>query len=285
MIYRSEAGAAEVEDRYRELLAGWPVPHERLTVSTGAGDTFVVVSGPPDAPPVVALHGFSSNTAMWMHHIERLAEALRVYAVDVIGEPGFSAQTRPSLASDAYVRWLHEVLEELRLGEVAMLGVSLGGWLALDYTLHHPQRVTRLALLAPSGIGPRKLGLLRTFFSLRPFGNVGLRRAVRYALGPGARHLESDEIGAFALLITRHFRPRTERVPTFSDDALRRITVPMLVVVGEQDALLDSHEVRRRLNISVPHATVHLLPASGHLLDDPMQTVLPFLRGSTPHDD
>lgn len=283
MIYRSDAGAAEVEARYQELLGGWPVPHERITVSTCAGDTFVMVSGPPDAPPVVALQGFGANAAMWLHHIERLAGQLRIYAVDVIGEPGLSAWARPPLSSDSYARWLDDVLDGLGLDQAAMLGVSLGGWLALDYALRRRERVNRLALVTPSGIGPRKLVALRLLFKTRPFGERGLRWLMRYALGPEARDLVRDEIGAFSLLIARHFRYRTERVPTFSDDALRGLDMPILVLVAEKDALLDSYEIRRRLNMEVPQATVHMLPNSGHLLLDPISTVLPFLRGAARH--
>ena len=53
------------EQRYREHLDAWPVPHEELRVATGAGETFVVVSGPVDAPPLVLLHGSGANTSTW----------------------------------------------------------------------------------------------------------------------------------------------------------------------------------------------------------------------------
>ena len=284
MIYRSAAGAAAVEHRYRELLRSWPVPNEALTVPTGEGETFVVASGSPDAPPVVALQGSGANAAMWLRQIERLARHLRVYAVDVIGEPGLSAALRPPLASDAYARWLDDVLASLGLGETAMLGVSLGGWLALDYAVRRPERVTKLALLTPSGIGRRKLGVLLAALALRPFGEKGLRRTMRLALGPGARDVAGDEVGALALLISRHFRPRTEPIPTFSDDALRSLAVPLMAVVGGKDAMIDSYETERRLTATVPHATVHLLPEAGHLLPDQTETVLRFLRSPAVRD-
>jgi pimeloyl-ACP methyl ester carboxylesterase len=284
VIYRSADGAAAVERRYRDLLRRWPVPHEARTVPTGAGATFVVASGPPDAPPVVALQGAGANAAMWLPQIERLARRLRVYAVDVIGEPGLSAPARPSLASDAYARWLDDVLAALGLGEAALLGVSLGGWLALDYAVRRGGRVSRLALLAPGGVGRRKLGVLLAALALRPFGEAGLRRTLRLALGPGARGIAGDEVGAFALLIAKHYRPRTEPVPTISDDALRGLAVPLLAVVGGRDALLDSAETARRLTATVPRATVHLLPEAGHLLPDQTPTVLRFLSGPAPPD-
>jgi hypothetical protein len=49
-------------------------------------------------------------------------------------------------------------------------------------------------------------------------------------------------------------------------------------VVGGKDTMLDSYETERRLTATVPHATVHLLPESGHLLPDQTQTVLRFLH-------
>src|SRR5690606_34107482 len=64
-IYTSQAGARAVEETYRRLLAGWPVPAEHLRVPTREGETFVVASGPPDAPPLVLLHGSGSNALMW----------------------------------------------------------------------------------------------------------------------------------------------------------------------------------------------------------------------------
>ena len=75
-----------------------------------------------------------------------------------------------------------------------------------------------------------------------------------------------------------HFRPRTEPIPTFSDDCLRSLAVPLMAVVGGKDSMIDSYETERRLSANVPHATVHLLPESGHLLPDQTETVLRFLR-------
>jgi pimeloyl-ACP methyl ester carboxylesterase len=120
--------------------------------------------------------------------------------------------------------------------------------------------------------------------ALRPFGARGLRRAMRLVLGPGARGVAGDEVGALALLIARHFRPRTEPIPIFSDDALRELTVPLTAVVGGQDALLDSYETKRRLTANTAHATVHLLPQWGHLLPDQTETVLQFLRSLAVRD-
>jgi len=51
-------------------------------------------------------------------------------------------------------------------------------------------------------------------------------------------------------------------------------------MVGGRGAMIDSHETKRRLEGAVPHATVRLLPAAGHLLPDLSAIVIDFLRGS-----
>jgi hypothetical protein len=57
-----------------------------------------------------------------------------------------------------------------------------------------------------------------------------------------------------------------------------------MAVVGGRDAMIDSYETERRLTATVPYATVHLLPESGHLLPDQTEMVLRFLRSPAVRD-
>ena len=96
-IYKSEEGQRLVESRYHGLLKRWPVPSEQRSISTSFGDTFVVTCGTTSMPPVVLLQGSGANAAMWLSDVATLSAAHRVYCVDVIGEPGFSAPSRARL--------------------------------------------------------------------------------------------------------------------------------------------------------------------------------------------
>jgi pimeloyl-ACP methyl ester carboxylesterase len=279
-IYRTAAGGATVRRRYAEVLDAWPVPAQRLTVPTREGDTFVLACGPADAPAVVAFQGSGANVAMWLPQIRAFAGHLRVYAVDVIGEPGLSAPARPPLGTDAYAGWLDDVLDGLGVPRAALLGVSLGGWLALDYALRRPEQVSRLALVAPSGIGRRRGGMLAVAALLGLLGDRGRRRALGLALGPAARTAPPPAaLGDLSVLIFRHFRPRMA-VPTFDDGALRRLAVATRVVVGARDAMLDSAGTAHRLADLVPHAEVVVDPTAGHLVPGQEAGLLTFLRGA-----
>src|SRR3954464_7077494 len=109
-IFKSSEGERLVRERYQAFLKHWPVPNEQLYVPTTQGPTFVVVSGPKYAPPLLLLHGGAANSTMWMGDVSIFARAFRVYCIDMIGEPGLSAPARPGLASDAHAVWLDDVL-------------------------------------------------------------------------------------------------------------------------------------------------------------------------------
>ena len=148
-VYKSEGAAKRAHDQYRGYLSQWPVPNEQLYVPTCEGRTFVVVSGPKDALPVILLHGTMATAAMWMGDVIRWAQHFRVYAPDIIGDAGLSAPSRPSMATAAHALWLEDVMQELDVPKASLVGISLGGWLALDFAIRRPERVTGLVLMTP----------------------------------------------------------------------------------------------------------------------------------------
>ncbi|WP_030669863.1 alpha/beta fold hydrolase [Streptomyces rimosus] len=276
-IYKSEAGEQRLRRHYQEALDNWPVPAEHIRVPTGEGETFVVVSGPKEAPPLVLLHGAGANASMWQGDVATWSRYFRTYAVDLIGEPGLSAPSRPPLTSDAYARWLDDVLDGLGIGTTPVVATSLGGWMALDHATRRPGRVTRLALLCPGGLGRQRMGLLFKALLLRSFGRRGMRRSAQSATGLSTP--QAAPVLDQVVLTFQHFVPRTERLPVFSDDALRGLDVPLLLIAGTDDALFDSAGTARRVQENVPDATVRLLPGVGHAVFGQTDEVLGFLRG------
>ncbi|QFG24384.1 alpha/beta fold hydrolase [Actinomadura sp. WMMB 499] len=274
VIYKSEAGGRELLRRYREALDGWPVPAEHVRVPTREGETFVLVSGPEDAPPVVLLHGSGANARMWEDDVAAWSREFRVHAVDLVGEPGLSAPSRPVLGTDAPALWLDDVLDGLGLADAAFVGASLGGWIALDYAVRRPDRVRRLGLLCPGGLGRQKTGWLVKAVLLRMVGRGGVRRSAASVTG-----LADGPVLDGLALTFEHFKPRMERLPVFPDGALRGLETPVLVIVGARDAMLDSRGTARRVRECVPDSTVVLLPEAGHAILGQTEPLAAFLAG------
>lgn len=280
-IYKSEAGAREIEARYREFLSRWPVPNRQFTVPTREGDTFIVACGPESAPPLLLFHGSGANATAWLADIAAWSAHFRVYAVDMIGEPGLSAPSRPPLGSDAFALWLDDVLAPLSLAGASIVGVSLGGWLALDYATRRPERVEKLALMCPAGIGRQKNFLLKALplMLLGSWGNRKVREMV-FGRAPAQTSPGQSQMRDFMVLIFKYFRPRVVKIPIFSDDALKRLTMPVLAIVGGKDVMLDSAGTRERLARVLPHADICFLPDARHYIPGQAETILEFLRGS-----
>lgn len=275
-IYKSAAGEARVRELYAQALTQWPLPHEERRLATSQGETFVVVSGPAEAPALVLLHGSGTNTAMWMGDVAAWAEHFRVHAVDIVGEPGFSAPSRPPLGSDAYARWLDEVLDGLGLERAAFVGASLGGWFALDYATRRPTRVEKLVLVCPGGIGRQKSGFIFQMILLIMLGAWGRRKA--FALVSGVSDGEAASAGQGLAEVFQHFRPRTEVLPVFNDAQLASLPMPVMLVVGGKDVMLDSDDSRRRVAAALPAAEIRYLPEVGHVILGQTQPILQFLR-------
>ncbi len=276
-IYRTEDDGRWLRQRYLRALDDAPVPARRLTVPTREGETFVLACGPEEAPPLVLLHGSGANGSHWFADLPAWSEHFRVYSVDLVGEPGLSAPSRPDLSTEASALWLDDVFAALDLSDTAMAGMSLGGWTALDYAIRRPGRVTRLALGCPGGLGAQRRWSILGAGLLMLFGSGARERSVRYLVGLGRSGDEAvlDEIiGVFT-----RFRPRTETLPVFPDEALRALALPLQVTVGDRDRMFDSEETARRVRTCVPHARVRMLPGVGHALTSQTGPALEFLRG------
>jgi pimeloyl-ACP methyl ester carboxylesterase len=192
-----------------------------------------------EGPPLVYLHG--AGVFRWTPAHDRLAAHRRVV---LPVHPGFgrSAPREEIEAMDDLVLHTLDVLDALRLARVDVVGLSLGGWLAAELAVHHPERVGRLVLV--DAAGTRVPGVERPDLFLCPPGRA---RELLFAdpastlattLVPDVPPSDGIEVAlrgreaAARLLWNPHvaYRKLTRR--------LGRITAPTLIVWGARDRLL-----------------------------------------------
>jgi len=268
--FRTPEGEARFRAAYDAALKVWPVPYEQFDVPTRFGTTHVVACGPKDAPPLVLLHGYMATSVMWAPNIGDFTRRYRVFAIDTMGQPSKSIPGEPIGCAADYVAWLTATLDALRLDRVNLLGMSFGGWLALTYASAVPQRVRSLALLSPGGILPlsRQLSLRGLLAVLVPtrFTANSLMRWLGFTRAPG----ESEDWRVVELmhLGMKHFRipPEPLRVDTtpLSDDALRALRFPVLLLIGEKEVLYDAAAAMARACRLIPNFEGELVPDSRH---------------------
>ncbi len=269
-VYRSEEKKTAFRAAYNGFLSA--MPFEKRTVGTPYGETFLLEAGNPDNPPVLLLHGSCSNSAFWFNDILALAGGYHVFAADIPGEAGNSTEYRLDLHGPGYAEWLAALLDALHLPRVILAGNSLGGWMALKFATTYPARVEKLMLFASGGLAD----IREDFLSRAKAANdAGESDAFDGNVTDGAGI--PKEIVDFLNLIFESYYPIVDPLPVFSGEALKRLTMPVLYVAGENDDLLDSRAGEAAVRAHIPHAKTVLLPGVGHMITTPYEWMLPFL--------
>ncbi len=268
-----EAGAA-VQQYYDTLLDHAAGNYERINVDTRFGGTFILATGAQDAPPLVLLHGSSMNSIMWAKDMQTFAARFRVYAPDMPGEPGRSAPVQLPFDTPDYADWLLDVLDALGIGQTALIGASLGGWLTAKFAASHPERVASLVLLCPAGIGPQNHAFKDIALALLSKGEAGIDELFVKINGDAPI---PEIMLRYQKLIAAAFRSRMEPIPLFTDAELRAITAPSSLFFGEKDIMLDGPAAVQRFAHLIPAAHTRLLPGKGHSLTGLADEIMAFL--------
>lgn len=151
-IYKSEEGRRKFQGHYRQALSKLPFDFVEKNFETSFGATNVLIAGPEEAPPVVVMHGVGANAPIALLAISELVKTHRVYAPDMIGQTGRSAEHRPSIKDHSYGVWFEEVLDHLSISQVNIVGVSYGAFVSMKLAAYAPQRISKLILVVPGGI-------------------------------------------------------------------------------------------------------------------------------------
>lgn len=273
-VFKSEEGKTAILSFYDKLLEGWPMTVKKHIVSSRHGDIFVIECGDVDKPALVLLHGSGSNSAVWAGEIKEYIEHFRVFAVDLPGEPGHSCEYRPDLFSAAPAEYMEDVFKEMKISQATVIGMSMGGWTALKFTTAFPEKVSRLILISTSGIGPQRISFIfKAIFSLM----LG-RPITEKSLGNLSSGQKIDPVAVEYLdLIFKNFSPYTGQMPIFSDNELRKLKMPVMLTVGEEDIMLDQRKTAQRLAALLPNAKINLLPGTGHFILEQQKRNLEFL--------
>ena len=226
--------------------------------------------GDGDGAPIVLLHGLGSSSADWALQLPVLAAQHRVLAVDLPAH-GRSSRPRGRLTVAAMATAVAGLLRALGVSPAHVVGLSIGGCVALTLALDHPERV-------------RSLALVNAFARLRPAGPRGaLRMLTRLGLLAGA------PMRVVAAHVARGLFPRPDQHalylaavaslgggsrPTYlasilallAFDVRRRLTevrCPTLVVAGDRDMTVPL-AAKTLLQRSIPGAELLVVPDSGH---------------------
>jgi pimeloyl-ACP methyl ester carboxylesterase len=249
-------------------------------VSTSAGRVSTLQAGVGE--PVVMIHGLGATKASFLPTINALAPSYRTVAIDL---PGFGDAQKPLRAAydpPFFARSVIDALDTLGLTRVHLVGHSLGGRVALEIAMRHPERLQSVTLMTPSMAWRRDRPWAPYLRLLRP--ELGLLQpAPRALIDPLVRHLvPGTDRGWGAVAVDEFLRgfldPRGRAAfyaaarsiyleepggPDGFWERLRSVTTPALFIWGRQDRLVPA-AFQRHVEKAIP-AAEHVVLDSGHV--------------------
>ena len=109
---------------------------------------------------LLLIHGMAGSSATWRAVLPQLSKKYRVVAPDLFGH-GESAKPRGDYSLGAFAAWLRDLLDELGITRATVVGHSLGGGVAMQFTYQHRDYCERLVLISSGGLGPDLSWILR----------------------------------------------------------------------------------------------------------------------------
>jgi len=126
--------------------ADWEAQQNHASVTVDDHDLDVAYYGEGSGDPVVFVHGIPTNSFLWRDVVDSVAETRRVVVPDMLGYGNSSMADNFDRSIRAQEEMLAELVSELDLGPVSLVGHDLGGGVALRYAAHNPEQVDQLVL-------------------------------------------------------------------------------------------------------------------------------------------
>jgi pimeloyl-ACP methyl ester carboxylesterase len=271
-VFSSPEGKAGVMRDYQVIMDHWPVAFKELTVPTSFGETYVIVSGPVNAPPVVLLHALLATAASWYRNVEALSRSYRVYVIDIVGEGNKTCALKPIKSMDDFLQWFTELIDGLGIDTLYLAGNSYGGFTGAYYAMKMPERIRKLVLIGPAAT----IHAMPSFYTHMFIPKMiyilfprlpGLKRVMRRSVDWMLNGLSPDPLWetlfyhslVYGLSINQVF-PRV-----YSKEEFAQIKSKVLLILGDKEAIYKPQTALRAAKELIPGVEVELIPDAHHI--------------------
>ncbi len=265
-IFRNQSARECMQQWYDRFLDRLPPPAERATIDTRCGPTHVLIYGPPDAPPLMCLHGAVAGAPHALFEIRGLLDRYRVFAPDIVGQSVASAEVRPRFDADGFGGWAQDVVRGLGLSRTHVMGVSWGGSVALQLAMHAPALVDRLVLLVSAGLvaGSAWQALVKVGWPMLRWRLRPTRERLEALLSANLTTLDPLWV-EFMGDAFRSVKMDFSAPPLVGPDDLRGFTRPTMLLAAEHDLSFPAEAMLARASEVFPNLVeTHVIEGSKH---------------------
>jgi len=213
------------------------LPPEKVAVVYGQNIRYVEAG---QGPAVILLHGLGATKEVWSANFGSLSAKYHVYAIDQLGF-GHSDKPLIEYVIGTWVDFLQSFMQAQNIPRATVVGNSLGGWIALEFTIRHPEMVDKLVLVDAAGL---TWGQSSRRIDLNPATVAGWRMLLESLFFDKAMVTDRLVLQVFAEHMRNNDGYTIDRTmagfgqASFEDDKLKTVKAPTLVVWGRQDELI-----------------------------------------------
>ena len=246
-LFKSERGKEEILHLYDTKLESLNIEYEIRIVHTSFGKTNIIITGDPENPPIIIVHGSNGCAPIALETYANLHKKYRVFAVDVLAQPNKSAETRLSMKDDSYGRWMNQIITSLDKSSVTLAGFSFGGLIILKTLENNESRVKEVYLSAPAYIvnGNPLKALFKVFIPMKRYMKTKKIKYVERFLS----HLftDRDEFAIeFLSKVFLEFEMDFTPVPVIDAKKAGEITTPITLFAAGNDILFPGNKMIKR---------------------------------------
>ena len=219
-----------------------------------------------EGPPLVMVHGIASRAADGALLYRQLMRARHVIALDLLG---FGESDKPAGAEYSVpmqAELVRGFMDSVHVRDADVMGVSMGGWIALQFAAEHPERVRKLVLVSSAGLpfrstltersfSPRTMAELRASFAMQ---TDNASKIPEFVMRDFLRRTSSKEF-----VVRRSMQSMLTQRHTL-EGKLGRVRMPVLLVWGTNDRIVP-YALAARMQQEMPQAQLVTLHGCGHL--------------------
>lgn len=266
-----------IQDWAQRVQVNNSTSYKSVWVETSYGKThlFKATNHNSDKQDLIFFPGFRTSGLFWDVNdtIKTYTADFNVWLLDVIGQPTLSSPQSPLVKGDGYGQWLNEVLEQLHIAKANVVGTSFGAQLVIKLANAAPNKIIKAAMLAPASLtkpypsfsiiwGLVKGTILPTRSAAAGFLNPSLTPETK--LAPKAKELLVD----FIYHMMHNYTNKAQYPYKSSDQELKMLKVPTLVLIGEHDVIFNPQKVVDRAQAVLPNLVEALILKNlGHALE------------------
>tara|TARA_R110002074_G_scaffold161480_11_gene319548 strand:- start:16970 stop:17833 length:864 start_codon:yes stop_codon:yes gene_type:complete len=259
-LYTSETEKLDILNLYNQKLEELNINYQFKEVKSSFGKTNLIITGDALKPPILLVHGSNGCAPIALETYAGLEVHFQVFAVDVLAQPNKSAETRLSMKNDDYGKWLHEVIDHLKLKEVTLAGFSFGGLIILKALEFKDANIKEVFLTAPAYLvnGNPLKALFKVFIPMKRYKKT---KKIKYiARFMNELFTEKDAFAKeFLSKVFLYFKMDFSPVPVIKTQAAKSIKTAITLIAAKKDLMFPGEKMIKRANNIFPSLKKTLL--------------------------